>query len=240
MQGARGAVGSLGWKVPLEKKMTTHSSILAWGIPWTEEAGGLQSMGLQESWTRLSNQTTSDTSRFPSGSVLKKLPPIQETQFRSLGQECPLEKELATQSGFAWEILWSEKPGKLQSMVAKEWDVTQQLNNITTTQQLEWPIHSLTIPMLVESAEQQELLLVAAMRANSKATLEYSLAVSYKARYSLTMQSIICACRFFFSTDSKIYVHLKSSCECLCSHIIINKNWEHFKCSLIGEQINKL
>ena len=38
---------SLGWEVPLEKEMATHSSILAWRIPWTEESGGLQSMGLQ-------------------------------------------------------------------------------------------------------------------------------------------------------------------------------------------------
>ena len=37
----------LGWKDPLEKEMATHSSILAWEIPWTEEPGGLQSMGLQ-------------------------------------------------------------------------------------------------------------------------------------------------------------------------------------------------
>ena len=47
----------LGWEDPLEKGMATHSSILAWRIPWTEEPGGLQSMGLQKSWTRLSNQT---------------------------------------------------------------------------------------------------------------------------------------------------------------------------------------
>ena len=40
-------VRSLGWEDPLEKKMATHSSILAWRIPWTEEPGGLQSMGLQ-------------------------------------------------------------------------------------------------------------------------------------------------------------------------------------------------
>ena len=40
-------VGSLGWEDPLEKEMATHSSILAWGIPWTEEPGGLQSRGLQ-------------------------------------------------------------------------------------------------------------------------------------------------------------------------------------------------
>ena len=40
-------VGSLGQEGPLEKEMATHSSILAWKIPWTEELGGLQSMGLQ-------------------------------------------------------------------------------------------------------------------------------------------------------------------------------------------------
>ena len=40
-------VQSLGWVDPLEKKMATYSSILVWRIPWTEEPGGLQSMGLQ-------------------------------------------------------------------------------------------------------------------------------------------------------------------------------------------------
>ena len=40
-------VGSLGQEDPLEKGMATHSSILAWRIPWTEEPGGLRSMGLQ-------------------------------------------------------------------------------------------------------------------------------------------------------------------------------------------------
>ena len=40
-------VRSLGWEDPLEKEMATHSSILAWEIPWTEEAGGLQSMRSQ-------------------------------------------------------------------------------------------------------------------------------------------------------------------------------------------------
>jgi len=38
---------SLGGEDPLEKEMVTHSSILAWRIPWTEEFGGLQSMGSQ-------------------------------------------------------------------------------------------------------------------------------------------------------------------------------------------------
>ena len=41
----------LGWEDPLEKEMATHSSILAWRIPWTEESGSLESMGLQESDT---------------------------------------------------------------------------------------------------------------------------------------------------------------------------------------------
>ena len=40
-------VWSLGREGPLEKEMATHSSILAWEIPWTEEPGGLQSMGLK-------------------------------------------------------------------------------------------------------------------------------------------------------------------------------------------------
>ena len=44
-------VQSLRRKDPLEEEMATHSSILAWEIPWTEEPSGLQSMGLQESDT---------------------------------------------------------------------------------------------------------------------------------------------------------------------------------------------
>ena len=47
-------IQSLGWEDPLEKGMATHSSILAWRIPWTEEPGGLQSIGLQRA-TLLSN-----------------------------------------------------------------------------------------------------------------------------------------------------------------------------------------
>ena len=41
-------VPCLGWKDPLEKEMTTHSSILAWEIPWTEKPGRLQSLGSQK------------------------------------------------------------------------------------------------------------------------------------------------------------------------------------------------
>ena len=42
-------VRSLGWEDALEKEMATHSSVLAWTFPWTEEPGGLWSMGTQES-----------------------------------------------------------------------------------------------------------------------------------------------------------------------------------------------
>ena len=48
-------VQSLGGEDALEKEMATHCSILAWEIPWTEEPGGLQSMGSQKSQTRLSD-----------------------------------------------------------------------------------------------------------------------------------------------------------------------------------------
>ena len=46
-----GDMGSLGWEDPLEKGMATHSSIVAWEIPWTEEPVTLQSVGLQKSRT---------------------------------------------------------------------------------------------------------------------------------------------------------------------------------------------
>ena len=53
-------VRCLGWEDPLEEDMATHCSVLAWRIPWTEEPGGIQSMGHKESDTteRLSTHTT--------------------------------------------------------------------------------------------------------------------------------------------------------------------------------------
>ena len=66
---------------------------------------------------------------FPSGSVVKNLPAMQETQetrVQSLGQEDPLKKEMATHSSIlAWNILWTEEPGGLQSMGCKESDMTE-------------------------------------------------------------------------------------------------------------------
>ena len=66
--------------------MAAYSRILAWEIPWTEEPGGLQSMG------------------------------TQELLVQHLGLEDPLEEEMATHSRIlAWRILWTEEPGGLQS-----------------------------------------------------------------------------------------------------------------------------
>ena len=49
--------------------------------------------------------------------IIERLPAMQETQVRSLGQDNPLEKEMATHSSIlAWKIPWSEEPDRLQSM----------------------------------------------------------------------------------------------------------------------------
>ena len=81
---------SLGLEDPLEKEMATHSSILAWKIPGTEEPGGLQSM-----WLKRVRHDWSDL------------------------HACmhALEKEMATHSSvLAWKIPGTEEPGRLQSM----------------------------------------------------------------------------------------------------------------------------
>ena len=52
--------------------------------------------------------------------MVKRLPTIQETRVQSLGQEDPLEKEMATHSSIlAWKIPWTEEPGRLQSMESR-------------------------------------------------------------------------------------------------------------------------
>ena len=57
--------------------------------------------------------------------MLKNLPAMQEIQVQFLGQEDPLEKEMATHcSILAWEFPWTEEPDSLQSMCCKESDMT--------------------------------------------------------------------------------------------------------------------
>ena len=66
--------------------------------------------------------------------MVKNLPAMQDTQVRSLGQEDPLEKEMATHSSIlAWEIPWTEEPGRLQFLglqrVRHDLATKQQMNN---------------------------------------------------------------------------------------------------------------
>ena len=57
--------------------------------------------------------------------MVKNLPAMQETRVQSLGQEDPLEKDLATHSSIlAWRIPWTEEPGGLHSMGSQELDTT--------------------------------------------------------------------------------------------------------------------
>ena len=85
--------------------MATHSSILAWEIPWTEHPGGLQAMGCAKSRTRLSDYQVV-------APMVKCLPAMRVTQVQSLGQEDLLEKEMATHSSIlAWKIPWTVEPG---------------------------------------------------------------------------------------------------------------------------------
>ena len=71
-------IRSLGWEDPLEKEMATHSSILAWRIPWTEEPGRLQSVGCKESdmTEQLTHTYVVKISSFSSSYIsLLKIPP---------------------------------------------------------------------------------------------------------------------------------------------------------------------
>ena len=113
-------VRSLGWEDPLEKKMATHSSILAWRIPWTEEPGRLQSMGLQRvghDWATFTlNIIISTCNQYEVGEVLhsfyhaKSLKPgVQYTIARQTIQHhhnptlCPNHW---CQRSLSWTVLW--------------------------------------------------------------------------------------------------------------------------------------
>ena len=96
----------------------THSSILAWRIPWTEEPCRLQSTGSQRvrhNW--VTNTHTLPTRASLVAQTVKNPSVMQETQVQSLDWEDSLEKDLASHSNiFAREIPWTEEPGSLLSM----------------------------------------------------------------------------------------------------------------------------
>ena len=60
---------------------------------------------------------------------VKNQPAMQDTQVRFLGQEDPLEKEMAAHSSTAWRIPWTEEPGRLQSMGLQESDIAECLKH---------------------------------------------------------------------------------------------------------------
>ena len=105
--------------------MATHSSILAWRIPWTGEPSGLQSIGLQRVGHNRSDLAhmhavfigtlfSTYLLRYTTQMVASAM---WENQVRFLGQEDPLEKEMAIHSStLAWKIPRTEEPDRLQSM----------------------------------------------------------------------------------------------------------------------------
>ena len=97
-------VWSQGWEDPLKKGMATHSSILAWEIPWTEEPGGLQSLGSQRvghDWERLTHRRSR-----PPGKLLSLYPHLKE-------EKGELEENMSLArthpGGQDRGILWDEK-----------------------------------------------------------------------------------------------------------------------------------
>ena len=102
----------LGWEGLLGGDMATHSRILAWKTPWTEEPGRLHSIGSQ----RVGHDCVTEQASLIAQPV-KNPPAMWETWLRSLDWEDPLEKGKATHSSIlAWRIPWTEEPGRLQSM----------------------------------------------------------------------------------------------------------------------------
>ena len=105
--------------------MATHSSVLAWRIPGTAEPGGLPSMGshrVGHDWSDIAAAAAAAAAPLSLraslvAQMVKHLPALWKIQVWSLGQEDPLEKEMAPHSSIlAWRIPWTEEPGGLQSM----------------------------------------------------------------------------------------------------------------------------
>ena len=93
--------------------MATHSSILAWRIPQTEEPGGLQSMGLQ----RLRHDSVTKPCLLWWLGGKESACQGRRRRFDVWVGKSPLEKEMAAHSSIlAWRIPWTEEPGGLQSM----------------------------------------------------------------------------------------------------------------------------
>ena len=101
-------VQSLGWEDPLEKGIAAHSSTLAWRIPWTEEPGGLQSMGLQ----RVGHDWVTDTFRFQEvtgsleGSVIHSVDTLRWLGFYDSCFQFTWDFQFQQRSCRAWNNEW--------------------------------------------------------------------------------------------------------------------------------------
>ena len=105
-------IQTLGQEDPLEKEMATHSSILAWRIPWTEEPGRLQFMGLQRvEWLALWGFTGgSDGKEYACNAEdLGPIPGLGRSPRKGNGY--PLQSGVGTERTFTskdWNVLWSK------------------------------------------------------------------------------------------------------------------------------------
>ena len=105
--------------------MATHSSILAWRIPQTEEPWKATVHGVARVRHDLMHCLKLWWETSLKAQMVKCLPTMQETWVQSLDGKDLLEKEMATHSSIlAWKIPWTEDPGRLQSMGSQESDTT--------------------------------------------------------------------------------------------------------------------
>ena len=95
-------VWSQGWEDPLEEGMATHSSILAWRIPWTEEPGGLQSMGSQNQ-IRLRDSTVTATTKKHSQIQAQGLSIcVTSIHFHALSETWTTSKNVGEKGSLIW------------------------------------------------------------------------------------------------------------------------------------------
>ena len=144
--------------------MATHSSVLAWRIPGTGEPGWLPSMGshgVRHYWSDLAAAAKIRKAPLEAQRV-KRLPAMQETWVWSLGQEDPLEKEMATHSSIlAWIILWIEEPVRLQSTgsqrVGHDWATSLHLFREGNGTPLQYSCLAWKIPWVEEPGRLQSM-----------------------------------------------------------------------------------
>ena len=105
----------LGQEDPLDKEMATYSNILAWRIPWTEEPGRLQPMGV----TKVRYDLATPQAKLEGKEYLQYI-----TKFKNLWWR----RKKTHSSVLAWEIPRTEEPGRLQSTGSQESDTTEHKN----------------------------------------------------------------------------------------------------------------